>query len=119
MEIMIEFIVILLVMIIIPIPFLFPFVYDSDWFENYFWEDKKLFQLFWHFINDDPELKLGLCPVCGNRCRFKNLVIGYRHHCSPECFWEDKKLFQRIMNYISKLINTNLKLNQIIKMELN
>ena len=69
MEIMIEFIVILLVMIIIPIPFLFPFVYDSDWFENY--------------------------------------------------FWEDKKLFQRIMNYISKLINTNLKLNQIIKMELN
>ena len=50
MEIMIEFIVILLVMIIILIPFLFPFVYDSDWFENYFWEDKELFQRIMNYI---------------------------------------------------------------------
>lgn len=50
MEIMIEFIVILLVIIIILIPFLFPFVYDSDWFENYFWEDKELFQKIMNYI---------------------------------------------------------------------
>lgn len=50
MEIMIEFIVILSVIIIILIPFLFPFVYDSDWFENYFWEDKELFQKIMNYI---------------------------------------------------------------------
>lgn len=62
-------------------------------------------QLFWHFINDDPELKLGLCPVCGNRCRFKNLVIGYRHHCSPKCFWEDKKFIELYKKKLSDIQN--------------
>lgn len=45
MEIMIVFIVILLAIII---PFLF--AYDFDWFENYFWEDKELFQKIMNYI---------------------------------------------------------------------
>lgn len=48
MEIMIVFIVILLAIIIILIPFLF--AYDFDWFENYFWEDKELFQKIMNYI---------------------------------------------------------------------
>ena len=30
----------------------------------------KFSQKLYHFFNNDPELKLGLCPVCGKRCRF-------------------------------------------------
>ena len=28
-------------------------------------------QKLYHYFNDDPELKLGLCLTCGNICRFK------------------------------------------------
>ena len=71
-----------------------------------FSEPLPFFQLFWHFLNDDPELKLGLCPVCGNRCSFKNLIIGYRHHCSPDCFRRDNEYIESYKKKLSD-IQTN------------
>ena len=53
-------------------------------------EKLPFFQLFWHFINDDLELKLGLCPICGNRCKFNFYKFkGYRKHCSEKCLRKD------------------------------
>lgn len=47
--------------------------------------DFKFTQKLFHYFNNDPELKLGLCPVCGNRCKFVSFGIGYLHHCSIQC----------------------------------
>jgi len=42
-------------------------------------------QKLYHYLNDDPDLLLGLCPVCGSRCRFKTVARGYCHFCSRVC----------------------------------
>lgn len=42
-------------------------------------------QKLYHYFNDDPELKLGLCLTCGNRCRFKGFSSGYSSYCSAVC----------------------------------
>ena len=47
--------------------------------------DFKFTQKLFHYFNDDPELKFGLCPVCGKRCKFVSFGIGYTHHCSVRC----------------------------------
>ena len=55
-----------------------------------FKESLPFFQLFWHFLQEDYELKLGLCPVCGKRCDFLfTRLKGYRKHCSFECYQSD------------------------------
>jgi hypothetical protein len=63
----------------------FPDVYDevSLWsFLDNFKFNQKLF----HFFHDDKDLKLGICKHCGkNRCRFRNMVIGYDDFCSWSC----------------------------------
>ena len=52
-------------------------------------EDFKFTQKLYHYFHNDPELKLGLCIICGNRCKFKNFNIGYFPHCSKECIIKD------------------------------
>ena len=42
-------------------------------------------QKLYHYMNDDIELKLGMCPVCGNRCKFITYKYGYHKHCSYKC----------------------------------
>lgn len=59
-------------------------------------------QKLYHYFNDDPDLKLGLCPVCGNRCKFKGFIFGYRKHCSKSCSNHD-------INVIEKSKNTSIK----------
>lgn len=79
----------------------FPDIYDDickiDFPENF-----TLIQKLYHYFMDDPDLKLGICPVCGKRCKFKNLVFGYWNHCSARCAAIDE-------NVINKLQQTNLK----------
>lgn len=60
-------------------------------FQNINFKEHLLFvQLFWHFLQDDFELKLGLCPICGKRCNFEwRKIRGYRNHCSEECYRKD------------------------------
>ena len=45
----------------------------------------KFSQLLWHYLNDDYELLLGICPTCGKRSKFINCVIGYQTYCSIKC----------------------------------
>ena len=52
--------------------------------------DFKFTQKLFHYFNNDPELKLGLCPVCGNRCKFTKFNRGYELHCSKDCAIKDK-----------------------------
>ena len=52
--------------------------------------DFKFTQKLFHYFNDDPELKFGLCPVCGKRCRFASFGGGYLLHCSKDCATKDK-----------------------------
>lgn len=51
--------------------------------------DFKFTQKLFHYFNDDPELKLGLCPVCGKRCRFLSITREYSKYCSSECYGKD------------------------------
>lgn len=79
----------------------FPDIYE-DICRIDFPEDFTLIQKMYHYFMDDPELKLGICPVCGNRCKFKNLNFGYWNHCSSKCAITDE-------NVINKIQQTNLK----------
>lgn len=62
----------------------FPELY-KDVISLSFPEDFKFTQKLYHFFHDDLELKMGLCPMCGKRCPYRNIRLGYRHHCSPKC----------------------------------
>ena len=79
----------------------FPDIYD-DICRIDFPDDFTLIQKMYHYFMDDPDLKLGICPVCGNRCKFKNLNFGYWNHCSSNCASIDKDV-------VDKLHQTNLK----------
>ena len=66
------------------------------------WEfpkDFKFSQKLYHFFNNDPDLKLGLCPVCGNRCTFVNINIGYQKHCSRKCLGMDDVIKNKRKEY--------------------
>lgn len=79
----------------------FPDIYE-DICRIDFPEDFTLIQKMYHYFMDDPGLKLGICPVCGNRCKFKTLTFGYWNHCSSKCASIDKDV-------VDKLHQTNLK----------
>lgn len=51
--------------------------------------DFKITQKLYHYVNDDKDLKLGLCKVCGNRCYFLSFREGYRTYCSNKCCGSD------------------------------
>ena len=65
-------------------------------------DDFKFSQKLYHYFNEDPDLKLGICPVCGNRCKFRTFNIGYSVHCSKKCTNNDKSVR-------NKIESTNLK----------
>ena len=46
----------------------------------------KFYQKLYHFLLDDYDLKLGICPSCGNRCKFHiHGEFSYRTYCSVRC----------------------------------
>lgn len=69
-----------------------------------FKEQLPFMQLFWHFLYDDIDLKMGICPMCGKRCKFEwRKIRGYRHHCSPECWKMDEEYKNRQYDSLSEL----------------
>lgn len=52
-------------------------------------------QKLYHWIHNDMDLNLGLCPVCGKRCSFESLNYGYKHHCSKSCSTLDFNVKQK------------------------
>ena len=55
-------------------------------------EEFKWTQKLYHFFHDDYELELGICPVCGKRCKFDRFSRGYCKHCSLTCSNLDKNV---------------------------
>ena len=53
---------------------------------------KKLY----HYIHNDKKLQIGLCKMCGKRCKFHRLYDGYSKYCSSKCSQNDKDLLNRI-----------------------
>lgn len=51
--------------------------------------DFKFQQKLYHYLMDDFDLKLGICPVCGKRCKFKYFNVGYNNHCCAKCVKKD------------------------------
>lgn len=56
----------------------------------------KFSQKIWHFLQNDMEFKLGLCVVCGKRCKFNSFVTGYNQHCSYKCSMLDENVQNKI-----------------------
>ena len=70
----------------------------------------KFTQKLFHYFNEDPELKLGLCPVCGNRCKFTKFNGGYLLHCSVKCKYLDPNTqLHREQTFIKKTLLLNWK----------
>lgn len=59
-------------------------------------EDFKFTQKLYHFFNNDCNLKLGICPVCGNRCKFLSFYEGYTQFCSKKCVYESPERMKSI-----------------------
>ena len=45
----------------------------------------KFHQKLWHFLQDDFELKYGICPICGKRCNMESFIEGYKKYCCNSC----------------------------------
>lgn len=58
-------------------------------------EKFKFSQKLFHYLHNDPELKLGLCPVCEKRCSYLNINQGYRGHCSLKCRSNDIHIIEK------------------------
>jgi len=56
----------------------------------------KFSQILYHYINNDMDLLLGRCKICGNLCSFKNFFIGYNTYCSNKCSKNDVIIKQKI-----------------------
>lgn len=57
----------------------------SDFLTWNFPNDFTFAQKIFHYLNDDKELKLGLCLKCGKRCKFIDLFKGYHIYCCRKC----------------------------------
>lgn len=61
------------------------------------------FQKIYHYLHDDKELLLGICPTCGNRCKFVGFQFGYHKHCCTRCSTLDPNVKEK-----TKTTNLNL-----------
>jgi len=63
----------------------FPDIYTEIVSFTKFPENFKFAQKLYHYLNNDCELRLGICCECGKRCGFINSITGYRIYCSNRC----------------------------------
>jgi len=63
----------------------FPDLYDEIISFTCFPDDFSFTQKVYHFLNNDPSLLLGLCPVCGRRTKLNSIFMGYRLFCCKRC----------------------------------
>ena len=84
-------------------------IFKENYIELLSWNFPNEFtfqQKIYHYLNDDPELMLGICAKCGNRCRFHTIPIGYATYCSRKCI-------QNSQTVREKAIQTCLKNNGV------
>lgn len=58
-------------------------------------------QKLYHYLNDDLNLKIGLCPICGNRCTYRNISLGYSKYCSYSCLNKSDEHKSKVKNTIN------------------
>jgi very-short-patch-repair endonuclease len=61
-------------------------------------DDFTLQQKIYHYFMNDYELHIGVCPVCGRRCKFKNINFGYWSHCSSRCATTDTAVMEKMFS---------------------
>ena len=72
----------------------FPAEYES--LENTsFPADFTFSQKLYHYLNNDIELNLGRCQVCGNRSSFLSFGKGYRKYCCNKCVVNSKEVQEK------------------------
>lgn len=65
------------------------------------WEFPKNFkwsQKLYHYFNNDINLELGKCNVCGNRCSFISIKKGYNRTCSKKCMYISRECHLKSLN---------------------
>ena len=67
----------------------------------------KFKQKVYHYLNNDLELKLGKCPVCGNRCKFISVSEGYTTYCSTKCMANSIQVKEHKRNTCMKKFGTD------------
>lgn len=76
-------------------------IFPEHYTEIMKWEfpiDFKWTQKIYHYLHNDNELKMGVCPVCGKRCGFHRFGDGYKNHCSLKCKSLDPDVQDRTKN---------------------
>lgn len=63
-------------------------------------------QKLYHWIYDDFSLNLGICPECGNRCKFKSITRGYHKYCCCSCATSSKEVQDKTKKTCLKRYNT-------------
>lgn len=74
---------------------IFKEVYED--FQNHlhiFPKDFSFSQKMFHFLQDDYELNIGKCKMCGKRCKYINLKKGYYTYCCRKCIELDHDYIQ-------------------------
>lgn len=62
----------------------FPEEYSTILQEN-FPETFIFKQKLYHWLHNDLNLNLGVCPVCGSKTKFISILQGYKTYCSNKC----------------------------------
>ena len=58
-------------------------------------------QKLYHYLKDDFTCKLGICPICGNRCTYRNITLGYSNYCSYSCLNKSDEHKNKVKNTIN------------------
>jgi len=82
----------------------FPDAY-SDILKINFPETFVFKQKLYHWIYDDFNLNLGICPECGKRCKFKSITSGYHKYCCYSCATSSKEIQNKIKKTCLKKYN--------------
>lgn len=53
-------------------------------------------QKLYHYLHNDDNMKLGVCPVCGGRCNLKSFRDGYHRYCKNSCAQLDSETRNKI-----------------------
>lgn len=78
-------------------------------------EEFTFIQKLYHYFNNDPDFKLGLCPVCGKRCKFTR--GHYTIYCSFNCKLKDMNNIQakRENTFLQKFGHKTSFMNESVK----
>lgn len=69
----------------------------SNYFPDHFTWSQKLY----HYLKDDLTFELGICPICGSRCKYRGINFGYSNYCSRSCLNKSDEHKNKVKNTIN------------------